>query len=94
MKLVGTFDNTGFTAIAEGEQDSYMNSICIDTSIKVDINNGQPTPWISNNLKSLLDNNTSYPLITAKLYNQSVSTNISMSVITRDDENVILNKNI
>lgn len=94
VKHVGTFDNNGFAIIPEDDTESYINSICIDTIIDVDTDTGLITHWISHSLKSLLDDHATNPLITAKLYNQSVSTNISMSVITRDDENVILNKNI
>lgn len=92
---VGSYNNDIFTTVSA---EQGINCICIDMKKEFDKLTGIYSLFTYElglpSLNKQLQNNVDYPLIVATLYNQSVHTNISMSVITREDENVILNKNI
>jgi hypothetical protein len=76
-----------------------INCIRIDVERLFDTITGRQAPVAYGGLEfttmnTFLKNHSEYPLVTGIVYNQSMSTNISLSVMTREDENVILNQNI
>lgn len=92
---VGKYESGVFSEV---ETSGGLNCVCIDLEKVFDETTGvySPVSYETNFtlINTFLKNHIHFPLITGYVYNQSVSTNISMTVITRDDENVVLNKNI
>ena len=86
-----------WSTLSENEQ-RYINAISIPMKTNVDALNGIETIHSfgdgNNTLNTLLLNDSDYPLITCTLLNNSVCTNISMSIYTQEEENVIKSQNV
>ena len=96
---VGTYDSTVIPAFVSNETSptDYINAICIKMPTIFNTTTGTSSlqEFGGNNTdlntKLLSDN---YPLMTGTLLNNSVCTNISMSVVTRDEDNRITSQNV
>lgn len=91
---VGTYDLTTFTTAATGD---YANSIRIAMPVAVDKSTGVPAVVEFGGDNAGLDTairTNNYPLMTGTLLNNSVCTNISMTVVTREEESVVVSRNV
>lgn len=91
---VGTYDLTTFTTATTGD---YVNSIRIAMPVAVDKSTGVPAVVEFGGDNAGLDlaiRTSNYPLMTGTLLNNSVCTNISMTVVTREEESVVVSRNV
>ena len=99
VNRIGRYNGTTFSewsTLAENEQ-RYINAISIPIKTSVDTFTGTETIYTfgdDNNALNGLLNSSEYPLMTCTMLNNSVCTNISMSIYTQEEENVIVSHNI
>ena len=90
----GDYDLATFTSPSTT---GYINSIRIAMPVVVDKSTGTATlrEFGGNNVSLDTDIRTgNYPLLTGTLLNNSVCTNISMTVVTREEGNVVVSRNV
>lgn len=91
---VGTYDLTTFTTATAGD---YINSIRIAIPVAVDRTTGSVSAVEFGSDNATLNTDIrsgNYPLMTGTLLNNSVCTNISMTVVTREEDSVVVSRNV